>query len=301
MKTKQIRSILVFLLLYSPVQAQLMEKLKERAKEKGIETSNEVTYDSTAYDPNMKMDDDEDSEELVISSPEDFFNKDVVMTLYDANGQVTQTSYFDAQKIAMRTEMAGNPNPIYHDGEGKIYAYNDDKTRYESMKLLGSSAMGFMTAGMTTQIYNLPQEPYFNALRALEKIDSGLNFIILEMAFIYQPKHFEKNDFYIPSPINCGANTCLRFDYTNPEYAGSYIVFDSRGQLHEFNITSSKRIFEDNPAGRFVFKYKPCTVELPEAVEQSLIPDPLKKGIDLGDGLEPWKKKKKEKQKQKDN
>jgi len=258
-----------------------------------------VKYDSTAYDPNMEMDDDDEPEELKLNSASEFYNKDVVMALYDQNGLLTQTSFFDKDVIAMRTESETNPKPIYHDSKGKFYAYNDDEGQYETMALLPSASMGFMVAGMTTQMYKLPQTPYFNALKALEDVGSGLNFIVLEMAFIYQPKHFENNDWYKPSTVNCGGNTCVKFSYTDPEYAGSYILFDVREQLREFNIVSSKSVFENNPAGKFVFSYKPVTVELPDAVELSIVPGPLGEIFDLNKGLEPWKHNKKDKQKDK--
>ena len=48
MKSKLIH-LMALLLLGTQVQAQLLEKLKERAKEKGLETQ-DVSYDSTAYD-----------------------------------------------------------------------------------------------------------------------------------------------------------------------------------------------------------------------------------------------------------
>lgn len=298
-KTKIIYLTLLFLFYGINTNAQLFDKLKQRAKEKGMETSNEVKYDSTAYDPNMDMDDDEDFEELVINSPEEFFNKDVVMALYGNNGLLTQTSFFDADVIAMRTKMTNNPNSVYHDGEGKVYAFNDDEGRYESMKLLPSSSMGFMTAGMTTQIYKLPQTPYFNAYKALEKIGSGLNFLILEIAFIYKPIHF-KDDYYIPEKVSCnGSNDCIRFNYNDPEYPGSYIQFDEQDRLNELFINSTNGAFKDNPTGKFAFSYKNCTVELPDAVELSMVPGPLGKIFNLEKGLEPWKHNKKDKQKNK--
>lgn len=290
---------------YHPAEAQLLEKLKQRAKEKGIETNKDVKYDSTAYDPNLDTED-EEPEELVLSSPKDFFTKDVTMALYNDKGQLVQTSFFDADVIAMRTEMVANPKDIYHDSKGKFYAFNDDSGQYETMALLPASSMGFMTAGMTSQVYKLPPTPYFQAFEALSKLDIALNFLILEMAFVYEPKHFEGNDLYQPSQVNCGGNSCTRFSYNDAEFAGSYILFDLKGQLRELYINSTNPQFTEegeNPSGKFVFSYKPCTVELPDAIEQSMIPGPLGKIIDLDKGLEPWKhnKKDKKKQKQKDN
>jgi len=292
--------ILFISFICSNSQAQLMDKLKERAKEKGIETSDEVTYDSSEYDPNLDTDDEEDFEELEINSPEEFFTTDVVMVLYNAKGEKVQTSYFDKEVIAMRTETVANPlYPIYHDRTGKFYGFDDDEGQYKSMSLLPGSSMGFMTAGMTTQAYKLPQTPYFQAFEALSKLDIAMNFLVLEMAFIYQPKHFEKDDFYQPSQVNCGGGTCTRFNYNDTEYDGSYIQFDARGQLRELYIISSKMEDSKNPSGKFVFSYKPVTVTLPDAAEQSIIPGPLGKILPLEKGLEPWKHNKKDEEKNK--
>lgn len=295
MKTRSI-FITLFLFCFSlAANGQLMEKLKQRAKEKGIETSDEVKYDISAYDPNMDTHGDEGYEELDLNSAQEFYNRDVVMALYDYNGQLTQTSYFDADTIAMRTEMVGSSEPVYHDAEGKVYAFNDAERRFESIRLLPSASMGFLVAGMTTQLYKLPQQPYFDALKALDKVGSGLNFIVLEMAFVYRPEHFT-DDYYLSTELTCNDSShCVRFNYDDPEYPGSYIQFDEQGELVEFYINSTNGAFQDNPAGKFVFSYQECSVELPDAVEQSIVPGPLNKIINLERGLEPWKYNKKDK------
>lgn len=297
MKTKKILINVLFLFSMFQVEAQLLEELKKRAKEKGLETQ-EVSFDT--IDNAKHRTTSYEEEELTINSAKDFFTTDVVMVLYSAQGQLVQTSYFDAETIAMRTEQVVDPKPIYHDDKGKFYAYDIEEGHYKTMKLLPSSSMGFMMGGITTQVYKLPSDPYFEALQALEKIDSGLNFIILEMAFIYKPIHFEDDANYTPQKIACsGSNNCVRFNYTDPEYTGSYIQFDAQGRLNELFINSTKSEFEDNPTGKFVYTYKDCTVKLPDAVEQSLIPGPLGKILNLEKGLEPWKHNKKDKQKNK--
>jgi len=287
---------LIFLLSSLGVNAQLMEKLKQRAKEKGIETSDEVSYDITAYDPNMETGNEEGFEELDLESVQEFYDKDVVMALYDYEGRLVQTAYFDAETIAMRTEVNdSSTKPLYHDDKGKVYAYNDTDGQYENMTLLPSSSMGFMVAGLTTQVYKLPQEPYFEAYKALEDAGSGLNFLVLEMAFIYKPSHF-KSDNYTPVKVACSRSSdCVRFSYNDPEYPGSYIQFDTQGRLNEFYINSTNEAFKDNPSGKFVFTYESCTVTLPDSVERSMMPGPLNKFLKLERGLEPWKHNKKDK------
>src|SRR6056300_1206407 len=212
MKTKIYILTALLLFIGKPMQGQLLEKLKERAKEKGIKTSDNVSYDSTAYDPNLKTDTYE-IEELELNSAKDFYNQDVVMALFN-DGKLVQTAYFDADVIAMRTEQIGQSYPIFHDDKGKFYAYSEDEGQYKTMKLLPTSSMGFMTAGMITQAYKLPHEPYFNALTALEDIGSGLNFLVLEMAFVYKPEHFKNNPNYTLENITClESKTCSRYNY----------------------------------------------------------------------------------------
>ncbi len=195
----------------------------------------------------------------------------------------------------MRTELANGTKPVYHDDKGRFYAYNNDENQYESMVILPSSSMGFMVAGLTTQMYKLPHQPYFDALKALDKVNSGLNFLVLEMAFVYQPEHFG-DEYYSPVKVNGnGSGDCTRFVYNDPEYPGSYIQFDEQGRLDEFYINASAEKFKDNPSGKFVFTYNECSVELPDAVEQSMIPGPLNKILNLERGLEPWKHNKKDK------
>ena len=298
MKAKILISIVTLLFSVNHSYGQLLEELKKRAKEKGLETQ-EVSYDSTAYDESK---DRSDIEGLDLAAAQDFFNKDVVMITFDQNGNEVQTSYFDNEVVAMRTETKVTDKPIYHDSTGKFYAFNVETNQYESMSLLPSSTMGFMTAGMTTQIYKLPQEPYFEAFEALSNMDIALNFLILELAFVYKPEHFEGDDFYREQAIPCFPDVCKRFYYNDTEYNGSYIQFDSKGRLVEFFINSTASQFEDdrrNPSGKFTYTYEDCEVEVPDAVEQSMVPGPLGKIIDLNKGLEPWKHNKKDKIKQK--
>ncbi|MEQ3796367.1 hypothetical protein AAFP94_14350 [Flavobacteriaceae bacterium MJ-SS4] len=60
-----------------------MDSLKERAKEKGVETNEEVIYDKSAWDPNTYTDDKDEYQDLEINSFEEFFDKNVVVALYN--------------------------------------------------------------------------------------------------------------------------------------------------------------------------------------------------------------------------
>ena len=276
-------------------EAQLLDKLKKRAKEKGLQTR-EVSYDSSQINTDVTY-----VEEKEINSAEDFFTQDVVMALYDENEKWVQTSYFDKETIAMRIESKVSPKPLYQDRNGKLYSFSEEEDQYQSISLLPPSSMGFMMAGMIPQFYQLPQQPYLEAFDALAKQDLAVSYLVLELAFIYQPIHFEEDtNLYQKSSEACGDNTCTRFTYKDPEYKGSYIMFDAKGNLREFYIKTTKNQPSDNnknQTGKFVFSYKPVTVELPDAVEQSIIPGPLGKIIPIEKGLEPWKHNKKDKQK----
>ncbi|WP_282135445.1 hypothetical protein [Seonamhaeicola maritimus] len=295
MKPLQVIVLIVVCFLGTSTQAQLLDALKKRAKEKGLETQ------EVSYDPNAAQQNSTNYTEIEINKAEDFFTKDVIMETYDANGALVQTSFFDKEVIAMRTESRVTPKPIYHDRKGKFYAYNAEIGKYENMSLLPSSSMGFMTAGMTTQVYKLPQDPYFEAFEALSNLDIAMNFLVLELAFIYKPFHFEDDAFYSLVEVKCGNSTCKRFNYNDNEYNGSYIQFDDQDRLVEFNIISTnKQLTQDerNPSGKFKYYYKECEVILPEdVVERSMVPGPLGKIIPLEKGLEPWKHNKKDKQK----
>ena len=289
------------------VEAQLLKELKKRAEEKGLETQ-EVSIDTTDNEKHRTTS--YEKEDLVLKSANDFFNKDVVLKLIDEKGNLVQTSFFDKEVIAMRTEMSSNPNPIYHDSKGDFYAYNTDGY-YEKASILPPSLMGFMMAGMIPQAYNLPPEPYLEAFSALEEIESGLNFLILEMAFIYKPSHFTDNENYTPERVTYnGRSDCIRFNYNDTEYDESYIQFDDKERLVVLNIKTTKTFGNENQnlnapeeqeptSGKYVYSYEECKVELPDAVEQSLIPGPLGKMLNLERGLEPWKHNKKDKKKHK--
>ncbi|MFD1161836.1 hypothetical protein [Hwangdonia seohaensis] len=300
MKPKLIILSLICLLSCIGVEAQLLDELKKRAKKKGYETR-EVSLD-TSDNAKHRTTSYED-EELVINSAIDYFTTDVVMKLYHDSDAVVHTQYFDAETIAMRTEVPGNSEkPLFQDRKGFIYGYDTETGQYEKRTLASSGMMGFMMAGMIPQAYKLPPEPYIEAFQALEEKDLALSFLVLEMAFIYKPQHFIDNDYYIASKTNCnGSNNCTKFSYNDAEYPGSYILFDDKKRLMELYInTINPQVKEDDhPTGKFVFSYENVKVTLPEAIEKSLMPGPLGKIIPLEKGLEPWKHNKKDKQKNK--
>ena len=308
MKTKVILASICVLFSCFYMEAQLLEKLKQRAKEKGLETR-EVSFDSSANEANRNSS--SEVEELVLNTANEFFNKDVVLKLIDDKGNLIQTLFFDKEVIAMRTEQSNIPNPIYHDSKGNFYAYNTDEGYYEKASLLPPSLMGFMMAGMIPQAYNLPPEPYLEAFQALTDIDSGLNFMVLELSFIYKPIHFADNENYTQEKVTCnGSNSCVRFNYNDPEYHDSYIQFDDQERLVILKIKTTKTFgneqqnsntpkTQEPTSGQYVFTYQECSVKLPEAVERSMVPGPLGKLIPLEKGLEPWKHNKKDKDKNK--
>lgn len=294
MKTNLIITTVLLFGLGFNAHAQLIDKLKERAKEKGLETR-EISLDTTDNEKNRTKTSEE--EELRVNSAKDFFNTDVKMSMYDENGQYIQTLFFDADVIAMRVESETQPKPLYQDSAGMMYAYNESEGYYEKASILPASSMGFMMAGMVPQAYKLPPEPYLEAFSALQELDLSISYLVLELAFIYKPHHFTDDDYYIPEKVSCnGSNNCTRFNYKDPDYKGSYIEFDDKGRLSELYINAIKpAIGEESSSGKFIYTYESCSVKLPDAVEQSMIPGPLGKMLNLERGLEPWKHNKKDK------
>lgn len=296
MKIKLIITLFIIGLGLKP-QAQILDKLKERAKEKGLETR-EVAYDTTAIEINKSTA--VDGAGLSINSAKDFFTSDLIMTMFDENGNYIQTQFFDANTLAMRVESEMHIKPVFQDSDGMMYVYNTSEGSYEKASILPSSSMGFMMAGMIPQAYQLPPELYLDAFSALQELNISISYLILELAFIYKPQHFEGSDYYIPAEVSCNSsNKCIRFNYNDPNYDGSYIEFDDKGRITELYINAIKpTIGEESSSGKFIYSYQDCSVKLPEnAVERSMIPGPLGKMLNLERGLEPWKHNKKDKPK----
>lgn len=302
MKTKITLTLIALFFMGLNAEAQLFEKLKEKAQEKGLITR-KVSYDSTENAKNRTASNRD--EELVINSAKDFFTTDVVMKLYYDTKAVIHTQYFDADNIAMRTEFPDpSKKPLFHDSEGFAYAYNEKAGSYEKSKLLSSGGIGFMTASMIPKFYKLPPNPYLEAFGKLQEKDIVLNFLILEMAFIYKPGDFEDDSYYTPSKIKCNNSVnCIRYSYNDPEYPGSYIQFDDKGRLSELYINTINPEIkkEDHPTGKFVYTYQDVSVKLPKAIKKSMIPGPFGKMFNLERGLEPWKHNKNDKKKNNDN
>jgi hypothetical protein len=297
MKTKIDLTLIALFFMSLNAEAQLLEKLKKRAQEKGLVTR-EVSYDTTENAKNRTASSGE--KELVINSAKDFFTTDVVMKLYYETDAVIQTEYFDADAIAMRTEFPDPAKkPMYNDSKGFFYAYNETEGTYEKSNMMSLGQVGFMTASMIPQAYKLPPGPYLNAYEKLEEKDITLNFLLLEMAFIYKPGDFEDDSYYIPSKTKCNnSENCTKFSYNDPEYPGSYILFDDKGRLSELYIHNNNPEIkkEDHPTGKFVYTYQDVSVKLPNAIEKSMLPGPFKM-LHLERGLEPWKYNKNDKQK----
>ena len=298
MKTKINIIAAVLLLVGLNAEAQLLEKLKKRAEEKG-RTTRDVSFDSTENAKNRMAPG--EKEEFVINTAKDFFTSDIVMRLYYKTDAVIHTQYFDHDNIAMRTELADpSKKPLYHDSIGYIYSYNEKTLGYEKSKLMSSGGMGFMTAGLIPQYYKLPPEPYLDAYGKLQEKEIALNFLILELAFIYKPGDFENDPYYKPSRTRWNnLDSCIKFSYDDPEYPGSYIVFDKKGRLIELYINTIRPDIkeEDHPTGKFIYAYQNVDVKLPKAKEQKMIPGPLGEMLNLERGLEPWKYNKNDKKK----
>ena len=128
---------------------------------------------------------------------------------------VIQTEYFDADAIAMRTEFPEPAKkPLFNDSKGFFVPTTKLKEPMRNRNCCLQVGWGFMTAGMIPQAYKLPPEPYLDAYQKLEEKDINLNFLVLEMAFIYKPGDFEDDSYYIPSKTKCNnSENCTKFSY----------------------------------------------------------------------------------------
>ena len=281
MKPKHIIGLLITLLFCFNAEAQLFNELKKRAEAKGKKTR-KVAYDNSHYEPDVA------EEEVTLNSIKDFYNKDVVMTIF-IDGKKTQTAYFDADVTALKTDLNTEPHPVFHDEKGRTYGFSEEDNTYVVMEVLPQGFMGFMVAGLLPETYKLPSEPYMQAFQALQSIGAGLNYLTLDLAFVYKLSHFEGDSYYTTSTVPCNTSKkCKRFSHNDPSYAGSYIQFDDQGRLNELYIDIHKHPQNYQGASKILFEYTQCTVSLPAAKEKSMLPGGLDK-ILLNKGLQPSK------------
>lgn len=296
--------LLSFLFLFSiSGHAQILKKLKKKVEqttekvllkkteeqtEKTIEkvidsavnpgsngaTSNEVPNQANANSENNN------AKFINTSAKRSFYTSDVVVRTSDSKGPGS-TYYFDSEEIAARGIAPNSEYPIYIDSEGYQYGYNDGEGRWEKTGLMKSDAMSFMMPMISMSMLKLPAGP---TLEATEKFkDKGMNlntFQIVEWAFIYKPDHFRTGDYEeTTGPCPTGGN-CPKFLYTDPEYKGSWVLFDKQGRLSE--IYANVNTQQTQGDGSYKFEYSPVTVNLPSAIEVKMpFQDLYMKGLDV--------------------
>lgn len=212
-----------------------------------------------------------------------FYTHDVVIRTVNQKNE-TGEHYFDAEELAMRGISSTSPKAIYIDSEAFQYGYNEHEGRWEKTGLMRSDAMSFMTPMLSIGMVKLPPEPMLEAVERLK--EQGLRpntFLIVEWAFIYKPDDF-RMDGYSERTVPCGdGGTCVAFDYEDPEYKGTYVVFDSQDRLAKIYARIDNEMTQED--GSFEFDYEtPVSVAIPAAVEVKMpFQDILSKGLDVDD------------------
>ncbi|MBC2840276.1 hypothetical protein [Robiginitalea sp. SC105] len=292
MKLQTILALLVFLASGSQVQGQFLKRLAKKA-----EKAAERTVLNRAGEESGKATD--SALDSLLGTPEDggnagaakgtpqggtgvdyntaklintdakrsFYTMDVVVHTVNSKGETTD-SYFDAEELAMRMEASRNDASMFTDSEGFQYAYNDREERWEKTGLMRSEAMSFMLPAMSMGILKLPEGPMMEATQRFHEQGVNMNtFLLVEWAFIYSPEDFGGSDFtrtLVPCPD--GGGDCPKFSYEDPEYQGSYVVFDSEGRLSEIHARVDNQMAQDE--GTYSFSYdRDVQVQIPNAVE----------------------------------
>ncbi len=308
MKTKFIPLVLIFFLVSLSADGQILKKLKKKVEQtsekvllKKTEQQTEKTV-SGAIDgvanPGMNPSED-DRQASEISQKKDpnankaklinndakraFYTTDVIVRTSDSKKGKGSEYYFDSEEIAARGIAPESDNPIYIDSEGFQYGYNESERRWEKTGLMRSDAMSFMMPMVSIGMLKLPSGP---TLQASEKLkEQGLNmntFQIVEWAFIYKPEHFRNEDYQETTAECPGGGTCSKFTYNDPEYKGSWVLFDSKDRLAEIYAKVNNDQMQGD--GSYKFEYSPVTVNVPSAVEVKMpFQDLFMQGLDTPD------------------
>ncbi|MBT8295568.1 MAG: hypothetical protein KJO51_04060, partial [Gramella sp.] len=194
-----------------------------------------------------------------------FYTSDVIVKTSDSKGKGSDY-YFDADEIAARGVAPNSDKSIFIDSEGFQYGYNESEERWEKTGLMRSDAMSFMMPMMSTGILKLPAEPSLGTSKRLKEQGLNMNtFQIVEWAFIYKPEHFRNEDYEETTGLCPDGGTCPKFLYTDPDYNGSWVLFDKQGRLSE--IYANVNTQQAQGTGSYKFTYEPVSVKIPNAVE----------------------------------
>ena len=286
MKAKFILVVLSFLFASHTADSQILKKLKKQVEKttekvllKKTEEQTEKTVEGSIDEITGNNKPGEDQEESASSyskgknearlintdAKQAFYTSDVIVKTSDSKGKGSEY-YFDSDEIAARGVAPNSDKPIFIDSEGYNYGYNESAGRWEKTGIMRSDAMSFMMPMMSTGILKLPVEPTLGTSKKLKEQGLNMNtFQIVEWAFIYKPEHFRLEDYEETTAPCPDGGTCPKFFYTDPEYKGSWVLFDSQGRLSE--IYSNVNTQQAQGDGRYKFSYQPVSVSLPYAVE----------------------------------
>ena len=281
--------ILSFLCLFigSSAQSQILKKLKkevEKTTEKVLLKKTEEKTEKTvgsAFDSivspnkenassgetgNNSTNSEANTAKLInTEAKREFYTSDVVVKTSDDKGEGS-TYYFDSDEIAARGTAPNSKNDIYIDSEAYQYGYNEHEGRWEKTGLMRSDAMAFMMPMMSLGILKLPVGPTMEAAEKLKENGMTPNtFQIVEWAFIYKPEHFRSSDYEETTGPCPGGGDCPKFIYKNPDYKGSWVLFDKQGRLSE--IYANVNTQQASGTGTYKFEYTPVSVNIPNAVE----------------------------------
>lgn len=209
-----------------------------------------------------------------------FYTSDVIVRTSDSKGQGSEY-YFDKEEIAARGVAPNSENLIFIDSEGFQYAYNENEGRWEKTGIMRSDAMSFMMPMVSMSMLKLPPEPMLEASEKFHEKGMNLNtFQIVEWAFIYKPVHFRTAEYTETSAPCPGGGTCPKFIYNDPEYKGSWVLFDKQDRLSE--VYANVNTQQAQGDGSYRFEYTPVSVNVPEAVEVKMpFQDLYMKGLDV--------------------
>ena len=279
--------LVIFISVPAVSSAQILKKLKkqvekttekvllkktEQQTEKTVEGSideitgnDKKTSDEEVKDPTGYSKGKNEARLLNTEAKRSFYTSDVIVKTSDSKGKGSEY-YFDSDEIAARGMAPNSDKPIFIDSEGFQYGYNESERRWEKTGLMRSDAMSFMMPMMSTGILKLPSQPTLDASKKLKEQGLNMNtFQIVEWAFIYKPEHFRLEDYEETTAPCPDGGTCPKFLYTDPEYKGSWVLFDSQGRLSE--IYANVNNDQAQGDGSYKFFYQPVSVSLPDAVE----------------------------------
>ncbi len=271
-------------LIYTPqAESQILKKLKKKVEkttervllnkteektEKVVEGAIDGTDNTTTNDQNKAADTEKNSNSAKLINTDakrSFYTSDVIVTTSDDKGKGSEY-YFDSDELAAKGLSPNSDKPVYIDSEGFQYGYNESANRWEKTGLMRSDAMSFMMPSMSMGILKLPVGPTMETSKKFKEQGMNMNtFQIVEWAFIYKPEHFRNADYKETTGPCPDGGSCPKFFYTDPDYEGSWVLFDEKGRLSEIYAEVNTQQMQGN--GSYKFDYKPVSVSIPPAVE----------------------------------